>query len=298
MGEDGEVRFHEACELEPGHWEDLQRIVQRRVLRYFRRHELLDEATTADMLSWQVAGGFSIDASVRVDGHDRHGVERLVRYCARPPFALERLHALEGPSSLASPDARLLYRLPKPTPEGRTALHVTPLELLERLARLIPPPRIHRHRYHGVLAPNARLRARVVGMGRGETTEDAAPQVSTEEAGAEGALTGSSDPPPRSRSPSRIPWARLLARIYQILPLLCPSCGGQTRIVSFLTEPATVQRILLHLDLPHRPPPVAPARDPPQGDFLLDQSPAFDPTEPEPVPEYEFDQSVPDEFGD
>ncbi len=43
---------------------------------------------------------------------------------------------------------------------------LTPLEFLERLALLIHPPRIHRHRYHGVLAPNAKLRYQVIALGR------------------------------------------------------------------------------------------------------------------------------------
>ena len=93
------------------------------------------------MLTWQATGGFSVDASVRVEGDDRAGIERLVRYCSRPPLALERLHALGDSSALASEGARLLYRLPEPDLQGRTALVLSPLELLERLARLIPPPR-------------------------------------------------------------------------------------------------------------------------------------------------------------
>jgi hypothetical protein len=88
----------------------------------------------------------------------------------------------------------------------------------------------------------------------------------------------------------------LLARIYGVLPLLCPACGGQMKILAFLTDPPVVSSILLHLDLPHQPPPLSPARGPPQGDFLLDQTSAFDPTETEPVPEVIFDQSLPDEF--
>ena len=85
-----------------------------------------------------------------------------------------------------------------------------------------------------------------------------------------------------------------------MLPLLCPSCGGQMRILAFLTDPPVVRSILVHLDLPHRPPPVAPARGPPQGDFLLDQSPdhasrgALDLTEAEPAPAFDFDQSAPE----
>jgi hypothetical protein len=75
---------------------------------------------------------------VRIEGADRAGLERLLRYCARPPFALERLEQLAGDE--------LVYRFPKPQPDGRTELRLSPLELIERLAALIPPPRLHRHR--------------------------------------------------------------------------------------------------------------------------------------------------------
>ncbi len=105
------------------------------------------------MLTWQGSGGFSVDASVHIQGDDRGGLERLIRYCARLPFALERLHALAGIPSLASPQARLLYRFARPTPDGRTELVLSPLQLLERLAAFVPPARVHRHPYHGVLAP-------------------------------------------------------------------------------------------------------------------------------------------------
>jgi hypothetical protein len=82
--------------------------------------------------------------AVRIEGEDRAGVERLLRYCARPPFALERLWAPGGIVSLASPESRLVYRLPtkggvpKPTPDGRTELVLSPIELLTRLVRFVP----------------------------------------------------------------------------------------------------------------------------------------------------------------
>ena len=81
----------------------------------------------------------------------------------RPPFALERLEA----TGYGAPGGEhIVYRLPHPAPDGTTALSLTPLEFLERLALLIHPPRIHRHRYHGVLAPNAKLRYQVIALGR------------------------------------------------------------------------------------------------------------------------------------
>ena len=161
------------------------------------------------MLTWQGSGGFSVDASVRIEGEDRAGIERLLRYCARPPFALERLHALEGSASSASPDSRLLYRFPKPDLNGRTEILLTPLELLQRLARFVPPPHVHRHRYHGVLAPNATLRPQVVAIGRIERRAEA-PEPD-DEAASPRLLP---EPGPAPASPVRIRWAVLLARIY------------------------------------------------------------------------------------
>jgi hypothetical protein len=60
----------------------------------------------------------------------------------------------------------VLYQPSRPTPDGRALLVLSPLEFLTALARLIPPPRVHRHRYryHGVLAPNAGLRERVTAL--------------------------------------------------------------------------------------------------------------------------------------
>jgi hypothetical protein len=71
------------------------------------------------------------------------------------------------------------------------------------------------------------------------------------------------------------------------------------RILAFLTDAFTLVGILRHLGLPHTAPPLTPARAPPRGNpaldadpFLdLDQTPAFDPTEPEAIPDYDFDQT-------
>jgi hypothetical protein len=68
------------------------------------------------------------------------------------------------------------------------------------------------------------------------------------------------------------------------------------KVLAFLTDPPIVSRILLHLELHHLPPPLSPARGPPQGDFLLDQTSGFDPTDVELVPDFVFDQSLPDDF--
>ena len=219
-----------------------------------------------------------------IPGRDRAGLERLLRYCARPPFALERLEA----NGYGAPGGeRIVYRLPHPAPDGTTALSLTPLEFLERLALLIHPPRIHRHRYHGVLAPNAKLRYQVIALGheQGRVEESPSGQLGTQ------SVAGSSGGAPGRRMSSR--WASLIARIYDVLPLVCPSCGASMSIIAFITDPVPVRSILSYLDLPTQPPPLSPARAPPQGLFEFDQTGGFDPADPEPIPEFEFDQSLP-----
>ena len=83
--DDRGAQFHAASQLTVAHWLELQRVVQRRVLRCFRSHGILDEADASGMLEWRGSGGFSIDTSVRIEGEDRAGIERLLRYGARPP---------------------------------------------------------------------------------------------------------------------------------------------------------------------------------------------------------------------
>jgi hypothetical protein len=67
-----------------------------------------------------------------------------------------------------------------------------------------------------------------------------------------------------------IAWARLIARIAEDFPLACPACGGDIRLIAFITDPAPIRKILLHLGEPLDPPPLAPARGPPtSGDELV-----------------------------
>ncbi len=307
------LRFHEATTLTHDLLEGLQHTVRKRVLRHFARHGLLEPYEAEDMVGWDHGGGFSLDASVRIGATDRDGLERLIRYCARPPFALDRLHLVDGRSD------QILYILPKPDPAGRTALRLSALEFLDRLAKILPPPRIHRHRYHGVFAPNAPLRPLVTERAREDNALAAEapgprlpfPDLPTAPAvQPEGAEAHTPDTAP-SR-PSR--WAALLARIYEVFPLICPTCQSPLTFIAFLTEPAPITQILAHIGEPTSPPLIHPPRGPPQTKLAmgpvgpdarqadeavqesfpddLDQSPEFDPTEPEPIPEDDFDQSA------
>jgi hypothetical protein len=68
---------------------------------------------------------------------------------------------------------------------------------------------------------------------------------------------------PRSHDTSRIAWAKLMARVGEEFPLECPACGGDIRLIAFITEPGPIRKILTHLGEPLEPPPLSLARGPP-----------------------------------
>ena len=70
-------------------------------------------------------------------------------------------------------------------------------------------------------------------------------------------------PLPPKRSPAHYLWAALIARIYEVFPLLCPVCGGHMRIVAFITQSAEIRQILDHIGDDCEPPRLSPASGPP-----------------------------------
>ena len=77
---------------------------------------------------------------------------------------------------------------------------------------MVPPPRVHRHRYHGVLAPNSPLRDQVTAL---------IPKTATNKPALASGSGETDAPDPVSRSPARYLWATLIARLFEIFPLTC-----------------------------------------------------------------------------
>ena len=224
---------------------------------------------------------------------------------ARPPVATERLSRLD--------DGRLLYRLKHRWRDGTTHAVFTPQELVEKLAALVPPPRFHLVRYHGVLGPCASERDRIVPAGEGagraqpdstlesvpalarvendpacaasSATQDSA-SVEMHESMPEGDLmlaTPPAIPAARDGAPAwpdgararRLAWAELMERVFAIDVLECPRCRGPMRILATIHPPEHTSAILACMDLPVRAPPLAPARcDDGFGDEADKQAPA------------------------
>jgi hypothetical protein len=258
-----EIVFHEA-DLTDRDISTIQHQVRTRILRCLYRSGCIDASTREDLLAWEHGGGFSVDASVHVPAWDRAGLERLLRYCARPSFSLTRLFRID--------DSHIGYTPKKPTMDGRSYIVFTHFQLIDAITALIPPPRVNSHSYFGAFAPNSSMRPLLNPAGPSASLSSRLDQASKR--------MGNT---PRSEWART--WAMLMARIFEILPLVCTRCGAEMKIISFITEPEQIHRILSHVGINPDPPPPAPARDPPQGRLDFDQAPE----------DYDQSQEAPDD---
>ena len=175
----------------------------------------------------EIQGRFAPSA---IPAHRRDQLERLIRYTARGAVSLERL----------SQDAHgdLLYTFTRTWSDGTTGIKLSPLELLEKLAALVPPPRVHQVRYAGCLAAHSKLRRAITPTPRQQGIEAPVGPVS-----------------------SRWAWARLLKRVFTLDMERCPRCqAGILRLIAAITERSIISRILRHLNLAADPPSIAVAR--------------------------------------
>src|SRR5262249_36384869 len=175
--------------------------------------------------------GLSLRAHTSMPAPRRHQWEQLIRSTARGAVSLERLQE--------DTNGDLVSTFTHPWADGTTGIRLSPLELLEKLAALVPLPHVHLVRYGGCLAPHSHLRGAIRPTPRQQ------------------GLDGEEAPP----GTPYCPCARLLGRVFGLEMHTCPFCRrGSLHIIAVITQEAVITRILRHLQLASVPPPIAPAR--------------------------------------
>jgi hypothetical protein len=241
--------------------------------------------------------GFSVHAGTHVAADNRVGLEKLVRYCARPSVSLERLSRLE--------DGRFAYRMKHPV-GTKTHRLMDGMELMARLASLVAPPRYPLVRFFGAFAPGCRDRARVVpGRAPGPSRCCAAhvQPVPAPNASASETLTSARTPddvierrdasasptdtpsvldalrpPTRMPGGTRTPWALLMKHAFGLEVLSCRRCHGRMQIVAIVRDALEARRYLAHAGIAVRPDAPSRAWDPvPIEDVFVERGAARDP---------------------
>jgi hypothetical protein len=200
-----------------------------------------EEAPLVKSTQCATINGFNLQAATFVGWADRRRLEELVAYMTRPPLATFRLSVND--------DGDLVYAMKRVFADGTRAVILSPMELIEKLCAMVPPPRAHQSLYTGVFSSHSQWRNLVVldpkaRKGFNPETIDKT----------------------KVKNHRR---AKLLKRMFRIDVGICPKCGSDMEIRSAVHDPASIQRYMRHLGLPEHPPTITTARYE-QGD--LDQS--------------------------
>ena len=119
--------------------------------------------------------------------------------------------------------------------DGALSVVFEPLQFLEKVVALMPRTWTHLVRYHGVIAPNAKLRPLVIGAGALMPVSQDGGDASAQEG--QGGVRGGAR--------RVILWAELMRRVIMVDVLCCPRCGHSMTLNSVLTDPDVIQPFLV-----------------------------------------------------
>jgi hypothetical protein len=211
---------------------DIEERFRRLLLTRLNRAERLSEAFLNKLLGWNPSG-FSVYANQLVCHDEPDRLEKLARYLTRPPLGMDSVRGQN--------DGRVEVSTPPQPATAETALKLDPLDWIHALCQQIPDPGQHLTSFYGAYAN--RIRKGLFKDTSPNPSYGPAPQP---------------EPDPASPRATRASWARLIRKVFEVDPLLCPKCGAELKILAVITQPAVVDRILSHLETRStqaRPPP-------------------------------------------
>ena len=220
----------------------LEAIFQHKVFRMLLDKGKISREMIAMLSSWRHSG-FNVFCGNRISPDDDTAMENLARYIIRASFSQERMQYLDE-------EGTVVYT----SKDGATTRNFPALEWLAAMCSHIPNRGEQMVRYYGYYSNVSR------GKRRQECLDDAIPCILE---------------PQGNEKACRKSWARLIQKIYEADPLICPKCKGAMRVISSIEDPSVIRDILNHLGLwlvRARPPPTAhapPIREYAAGDLQL-----------------------------
>jgi len=155
--------------------------------------------------------------------HDENALEKLAHYVIRAAFSQERMSYItddQSPEGIA----KVTYQ----SKDGRTSKTFGAVDWLAQLTTHIPGKNEQMVRYYGYYSNKSR------GMRRQTDNEDDVPALIDSDL---------------SAKEFRRNWARLIQKVYEIDPLICPKCEGEMRVISVIEDQAIIKKILQHLGI-------------------------------------------------
>ena len=238
-GFDKSGRFH-PVEAVPSE-ETVSRLFRHKVLKMLLREGAIGEEIVENMLSWNHTGfgadiGPALAPDVSADWPTRTRLETLLAYMIRAPIAAGRISEGE--------DGSVIYKADRIHPRhGGDSRRFDPLDFIAQIVLHIPDVHEKTVIYYGWYSNRTRARRAKLTPGG-----DGAPATH--------APVGE----PKLPLAVRRAWAAMIKRVYEVDPLICPHCKATMRVVAYIEDEDVIYRILKHLDLLGKDPPVGEVR--------------------------------------
>jgi hypothetical protein len=214
----------------------LTEVFRRQVLKLFVDRGLLDHRFALKILSWKHSG-FSVDASVCIPASSKKARVNLSQYIIRPPVSLQKILYSRSNNTI-------VYKTKYNAYWGENIKLFKASDFIAELTMHIPPKHKHLIRYYGLYS--SRTKGKAVKDGSlAKFGYKATPRKKS-----------SQDPEMEtvSNKASRQSWARLIQKVYEVDPLICPKCRSKMKIIAVITDPSEVNKILECLKRNNAPP--------------------------------------------
>jgi len=216
------IFYAAAADLDAGILEPLFR---HKILSMLKRRGFIGERVIELVSSWRHSG-FNVYCGERIYPGDTQSMENLARYIIRASFSQERL-------SYIADKSKVIYK----SKTGNDSKEFDALDFIASICSHIPNQNEQTVRYNGYYSNVCRGKRKKQAMAESDCVIE-------------------NDGYAKAANKS---WARLIKKIYEVDPLVCPKCKGQMRIIAFIEDYKIVKKILDYLGIYEferdRPPP-------------------------------------------
>jgi len=212
-------------------------IFRARLLSVLQEQGVIREELVRMLLTWNHNSGFNVHGRGEIDGEDEEEIEDIARYISRAAISVKRVRYNAEENTVTVFDRKV-------KPHAKSAKYSV-MEFMSLLSSHIPSSYESLVYYYGVYSSSHRGKEKREGCdGQKLEVEEARGRKGM----TEGKVTSS--------------WARLIQKIFNVDPLRCQRCGGEMKIIAFITNEAEVKKILKHINEETiRPPPLETFRD-------------------------------------
>src|SRR5690554_86791 len=201
---------------------DIEKVFQSEVLKMLKKEGKINQFIIDNMLSWENTG-FNVYCGEAIYAEEQESIEKLAQYVVRAPISQERMFYIP-PEESSNEVGKIIYK-------GKNSREIQAFDALDWLARLvthIPNKGEQFVRYYGYYSNKSR------GQRKKAETDDKVPAIVSSDL---------------SKKAFRKNWARLIQKVYNVDPLKCKYCNGKMRIISFVEDEETIEKILKHFKL-------------------------------------------------